>query len=282
MPNTAIQRVKAFYGSPDNLGLFLDRVVPFWLAAALFGTWRHVERFIWLIVGVPLILALFYTFSRGAWFALAVVLVAFLWLRPGWTRWAAAGIVVLVVVGAGLKEHSIATYLQTGHAGTAQKRIDIWRSSLNMIRDHPIFGIGPDNFQHYYAPRPHQQLYSPDCPRGLGYLIESNLSVSQEPCLSHPHDEILDAWLSTGIVGLGAFLWLQIVFWRLVLRTWRQLLPTSRRILLLGAAGAMLAGLLHGLVDNGYFLMDLSILFWLLCGLVQCCAETEPKTEGLA
>jgi O-antigen ligase len=100
--------------------------------------------------------------------------------------------------------------------------------------------------------------------------------------LSHPHDEFLDAWLSTGIVGLGAFLWLQVVFWRLVLRTWRQLLSTSRRLLVLGAAGAMLAGLLHGLVDNGYFLMDLSILFWLLCGLVQYCAETDPKTDGVA
>jgi hypothetical protein len=27
----------------------------------------------------------------------------------------------------------------------------------------------------------------------------------------------------------------------------------------------MLAGLVHGLVDNSYFLMDLAVIFWLLC-----------------
>jgi len=36
---------------------------------------------------------------------------------------------------------------------------------------------------------------------------------------------------------------------------------------LLGTGAAMLAGLLHGLVDNGYFLVDLSALMWLMFGI---------------
>lgn len=280
VPDSTVQRVKAFYGSPDNLGLLLDRVIPFWAAGLLFAPWRRRSLALWFVLGIPLLLALIYTYSRGAWFAVGVVGVILLALRPGWTRWAALILVILAGFVGGLKSNSVARVLQTGHANTAGKRIDIWRSSLHMIRDHPIVGIGPDNFRHYYSPRPHQQLYSPDCPRGLGYLIDTNVEVSKEPCLSHPHNEVLDLWLSTGIAGLIAFVWLQIVFWRLALRWYPALRGTSEIVIALGAAGAMLAMLLHGLVDNSYFLMDLSLLFWLLCAIVQSLGPSLRTEES--
>jgi hypothetical protein len=43
----------------------------------------------------------------------------------------------------------------------------------------------------------------------------------------------------------------------------------------------MLASILHGLVDNSYFLMDLSVLFWMLCALVLFCSA-QHVTEGAA
>jgi O-antigen ligase len=277
VPRSSLQRVKAFYGSPDNLGLLLDRVAPFWLAFALFGSARRLERWISLVCGVPLLVALAYTYSRGAWFAVAAVAVIFLALHPGWTRAASVALVVIAGLITGVKAHSVLHVLQAGHAQTGQKRIDLWRSSFHMIQDHPVLGIGPDNFGHYYAPRKGQQLYSP-C-RGLGYLNEKD--ASDEPCLSHPHQEALDVWLSTGIAGLAAAIWLQTVFWRLVIGAWGRGVAGPGRVLLLGAAGAMLASLLHGLVDNSYFLMDLSVLFWTLCALVLFCSR-QPVEQGAA
>jgi O-antigen ligase len=277
VPKSSLQRVKAFYGSPDNLGLLLDRVIPFWMAFALFGSARRLERGSGLLCGVPLLVALIYTYSRGAWFAVAAVAVIFLVLRPGWTRVVALALVVVAGLTAGVKAHSVLRVLQAGHAQTGQKRIDLWRSSVQMIRDHPVLGIGPDNFGHYYAPRKGQQLYSP-C-RGLGYLNEKD--ASDEPCRSHPHQEVLDFWLSTGILGLGAAVWLQIVFWRLALSAWNRSIGGPTRVLLLGAGGSMLASLLHGLVDNSYFLMDLSVLFWTLCALILFCSRQSVE-QGLA
>ncbi len=40
------------------------------------------------------------------------------------------------------------------------------------------------------------------------------------------------------------------------------------RAVLAGIVGAMTASVLHGLVDNSYFLVDLSIIFWLLVAYV--------------
>jgi hypothetical protein len=41
------------------------------------------------------------------------------------------------------------------------------------------------------------------------------------------------------------------------------------RAIALGLLAGMLDFLLHGLVDNSYFLMDLAMIFWLSCGLLQ-------------
>jgi O-antigen ligase len=96
-----------------------------------------------------------------------------------------------------------------------------------------------------------------------------------EPCLSHPHNVLLDFWLSTGILGLLSFLWLQLVFWRAVIRLQSFAARVRATPLLVGVMAAMAASLVHGLVDNSYFLEDLSIVFWLLCGYVSWLTREE-------
>jgi putative inorganic carbon (hco3(-)) transporter len=267
-------RVPGPYGSPDNLGLLIDRTIPMALSlllapaavvTAYVGARSHVLR----IRGARLILfttvglmcaALLVTFVLGAWLGTAVAAFAILLarFRPGWWVVAPAGLILVAGLALGLGK---------AHTVTAGNRMNIWRSAIHIIRDHPVLGIGPDNFQHYYAPirgdnvSPRAHSPSGKCRHGLGYMEPA---ASAEPCLSHPHDEFLDFWLSTGIVGLVAFISLEFVFWRVVWNHRRVLRDTP---VLLGAGGAMLAGLLHGLVDNGYFLVDLGLLFWVLLAL---------------
>lgn len=288
------ERIKAWYGSPDNLGLLLDRALPMTAAlllapAAALGGLRSGNRpttpwLRWLnkfdLTGAPwaraLLLAallvmgatLVLTFVLGAWIAsfLAVVAVLVVRLRPGWWFLALAVLVVALAIAAGSTR--LAHSFSTAHGVTAGRRIDVWRSSLRMIRDHPVLGVGPDNFQHYYAPR-HQRHIG--CQHGLGYMEPG---AWPEPCLSHPHNEILDFWLSTGILGVAAFTWLQFVFWRTVWR-YRSVLA-ARTPVLLGAAAAMLAALLHGLVDNVYFLIDLSMLTWLFFAIASLTWTSVP------
>ena len=40
--------------------------------------------------------------------------------------------------------------------------------------------------------------------------------------------------------------------------------------------------LIHGLVDNSYFLIDLSLLFWLTLGLMQLLEWDSPHREETA
>jgi O-antigen ligase len=143
-----------------------------------------------------------------------------------------------------------------------------------MVGDHPLLGVGPDNFLHYYAPRraPGAPWYN-NCQPGEGYIEPGAID---EPCLSHPHNEILDFWLSTGILGLLSFIWLEVIFWRVSLRGWARWRVRREAPLALGAMAAMLAALVHGLVDNSYFLIDLSLIFWYLVALASFLARRDP------
>jgi hypothetical protein len=64
---------------------------------------------------------------------------------------------------------------------------------------------------------------------------------------------------------LLAFGWLLIRFFR---DAWHaEEAPAASWPLALGALAAMAAALVHGLVDNFYFVPDLAIAFWLLLAL---------------
>lgn len=262
----SFQRVQAAYRSPDNLGLFFDRVIPLTLAFLLAPMLVLRLRLLSAIAGALCLFSLVLTYSRGAWAAVAAACLTILFFRFARTRWLLIPLVLLVVAAFALKGPSLAHAFQSGHAGTVHRRLDIWTSSERMLRDHAILGIGPDNFIHYYAPVSQSYI---QCPHGLGYMEPE---AWQEPCLSHPHNVFLDFWLSTGLLGLISFFWIQIVFWRL---GWRKMKQTLDAPFVVGALGAMLAGLLHGLVDNSYFLIDLSLLFWLFCAVLTC-ARLSP------
>ncbi|HEX6508157.1 MAG TPA: O-antigen ligase family protein, partial [Chloroflexota bacterium] len=262
VPGTSIERVQALYGSPDNLGLLLDRVVPFWFAVALVARFGRQFRLLWWAVGVVLVIVLLLTFSVGAWIAVALSCLLVLALARPWGRWVAVACILVVAAGIGVKSHSVARAFNSGHANSTQTRLWVWQSSLHMLHDRPVLGIGPDNFQRYYAPTRRQDRWQRVCVPGRGYMEPG---AGAEPCLSHPHDEFLDFWLSAGVLGLVSYLWLLYVFWNVAIRLGSRARFRDDRAAILGTMAAMAASVIHGLIDNSYFLVDLSLLFWLLC-----------------
>lgn len=266
-PGSSVRLVQSVYTSADNLGLLFDRVIPIWLALTL-SRLRSRTAGWWAVLGGLFLLVLALSRSRGAEAGVMVGALAVLALLYGRGRRfaiAIAVLAVLTVVASVIGGEKILHAINAGHANTARERLYVWQSALEMIRSHPIVGVGPNNFLHYYAPLPGHPgagKWNP-CPPGLGYLNSAQVAILQ-PCLSHPHNEILDFWLSTGLLGLISFGWLQVVFWRAAVTGFLQA-SGIRTFLLAGIMGAMAASLVHGLVDNSYFLPDLSVFFWLLC-----------------
>ena len=260
--DTAVPRIRGLFGSPNNLALVLERTLPLALGLTLAARpGDRLRRAGWVGVAV-LVVGLVLTFSRGAWLgALLGAGVALLpvWLRlPRRTRIAsvssAALVVALVVLTFGIER--LAALFRVSDAGTTL-RLSVWDAAWRMVRDHPVFGVGPDNFLYQY-----RAYMRPD--------------AWAEPNLSHPHNLVLDAWLSTGIFGLLALAAVIAVFWFDWARVARRT-AGAERFVVFGLGGAMAAGLVHGLVDNSYFLPELAGIFWVLvAALYLMRRSTEP------
>jgi len=268
-----LPRLQSVYYSPNNVGLYLGRVWPLLVAVALW-TRRRRRRVLYGLALLPVTLALALSFSRGALLlGLPAALLVMGWWAGGRYRWAA---LALVVAGALafvplLRLPRFASMFDL-QEGSTFFRLELWRSSLALIREHPWFGVGPGNFPAAYRTR---------------YVLPS---AWQEFNLEHPHNVYLDHWTRLGILGVLAGGAVQVAFWRTISQrssplspraSWAGILSqrgslavwdgpvTGALSVFPGLAGGMAALLAHGLVDNTLFFPDLALAFFLTLALVQ-------------
>lgn len=251
-----VVRISGTYPQPNALALYLERPLPF--AVALAVAYRKRWQVAWLVPAALCGLAVLLTFSRGAWVGAGIAVLVVLWLG-GWRRLAVAIAALEVVAGAVLAVVDRRRVLNLFHGGSGSLRIDIWTAALHMLRDHPIFGVGLDQFLYQYAPR---------------YVLPGDWA---ERFTSHPHDIVLDVWLSLGIMGLIVAAAIVVV---VIVQT-RRAIGLHHR-LGLAAAGALLAGGIHGLVDNGYFLPDLALAFWFFMAIIDLEARKPAADDAPA
>jgi len=245
-----VRRVRGVYASPNNLSLLLGRIIPLALSGFVVGGSRR--RISYGLALLPLVLCLFLTYSRGGWLLSLPAALLTVGLLRG--RRATLFALVAIVVGCLVLVPLIGTQrlatLANFEQGTTFRRLKLWQATLAMIRDHPITGVGLDNFLYQY---PH-------------YMLRE---AWQEPDLSHPHNIILDYWTRLGIGGVVILFLLEAAFFKLALRTYWRLPDGDDRAIVLGLIAGMVSTLVHGLIDNSYFLVDLAFIFFLSFGLVQ-------------
>jgi putative inorganic carbon (hco3(-)) transporter len=258
-----VRRALGPYPSPNHLGLYLGRALPFALALA---AWGHSWHRGYLVAGGTIALGLTLTFSIGAWLGAAtsvLLLAALRGRRPFATMALAGGIaasVVLVVLGRLGVERGVGQATFSG--ATASFRRSIWASAVAMIQDHAWLGIGLDNFLYRYQ---------------LQYILPAALA---EPNISHPHNWIAQFWLELGLLGLIAALLLVVGFLLNSLKMWRQDLSRDQRAFVAGGFSSMAGWLVHGSFDNSYFLMDLAVLFWWHLAVLQIAGQSPADPSA--
>ncbi|NWG16686.1 MAG: O-antigen ligase family protein [Chloroflexi bacterium] len=246
------QRLASVYGSPNNVGLFLGRCLPFALVYAILPLhpWRRALAA--AALGI-MSLAIILSQSVGALFigvpAAVIVVLVLAWGKRAYPILAALALAALVAFVFSMQSPRFARVLDFS-SGTNFYRLRVWESAINLIRDHPLTGVGLDQF--LYAFR--------------GYYILPD--AWQEPNLSHPHNFILDFWVRLGIFGVIILVAIQAAFWRQASRICRTITSQSaiHRAIVIGIIGSMVNLLAHGLIDNSVYVQDLAYIFVFLIG----------------
>jgi putative inorganic carbon (HCO3(-)) transporter len=249
-----LTRATATYTHPNNLALFLERTL---LLTIGIGIVRPKWWPVWIVAVIQLA-GVALTLSRGALIALVAGVAIILLLRKLhlWLLLLAAGGIGAAGVGIVLFPDR---FIDAGGSGAEPTRMTIWRASLRMAMDHPIFGVGPDQFLYQYQRRYIEPIGWP------------------ERWTSHPHNLLLDTWLRLGIAGLAALtsLGVGIAWW--IKRHIRVIRDDTWSM---GAIAALVGGIAHGMLDNGFFLPDLATLTWFFIALlVTVPGSSLPSTE---
>jgi O-antigen ligase len=245
--NLALPPPVVIYNTPNAVALYLVPLIG--IAASLFlydrEPWVRPASAAFLAISLG---ATFLSLSRGGYFALAVMaLILAVINRYRWYLLPA-----VVVIGAALSRvPPIASRLAHEFDlhdpnNTFVTRTDLWQATLRMLRDHPVFGSGMFGFARSIQPY-------------RGGVYQENLI--------YPHNIVLNMWTETGLLGLVSFAWLLVQAFRVSWTGWRSG-PASWRAIQLGIVLAMVAIVVHGMVDVPYFKNDLALEFWTFLGLV--------------
>ena len=232
--------------NPNAVALYLEPIAAVALGFVLFASGR-TSRWMALATLAFVLPALVCTLSRGALLAGAVLaVVAILSVRNVRLR---LGLLVAALAG-GLTLSQVPfiaarlAHQLDPHYATLALRLTIWKVTLRMLADHPLFGAGISGYQTVMA------NYRPR-------------TLHPEP---HAHDIFLTTWSEVGLIGLAAF---AVIFFGLLWQAWR--LSTSAgpsyQPILWGIFAAWVVFGVHGLVDSPYWKNDLSLEFWLLAAV---------------
>lgn len=191
-----------FHNIQGALGLLLG-VVP--LLASPAGWTRLWQRGLLWLGAVAGGISLLLSESRMAWLAMAA-LIAWRYARHSRQRQ-----IVLCLIGAGALAllllapvsqrntawDDIVRYQHGEVASSLGMRFEMWRAAWLAIKAHPVFGIGPAEFQHYLVQ---------GAAAGLWPAV-----LNQH---THAHNDLLHALTTTGVIGLIAQLLAFVLPWQ--------------------------------------------------------------------
>jgi O-antigen ligase/Flp pilus assembly protein TadD len=254
------QRAFATLGNPDYLGGYLAALLPLIFILTLRSKYR--ERWLLLRAGtLAIFMGLVLTWARGAFLALglAVLFMAITFFFP-WGKDLFKRNVIFVVVCLAILVIGAGTYMSR-HGGwevfsasqvSVQQRIQTYRVAWEMVKEHPLLGIGLGQLgvlYPLYQSRPYTKAEYPQHP----YTYTE-----------HIHNEFLQFWVEGGLPGLILFLGLLAAF-ALAVRKFISN-PESRKEdkeLMIGVTGGVVALLGQSLSNFPLQVAPTAVLFGL-------------------
>lgn len=251
-------RAYATFGNPNIYAIFLIVTTIFSLVY-IFEENGKLLRTIYVFVGLINLTALLLTWTRGAWLALLITLIALLIIKSKSAPKLLLIPIALIPIGLCLLPSGFIqrfASIFSGADSSISSRLSIWRSSLLMLRDNLFIGIGvgEDSFSEEFL------LYAEDAVTA-----------------PHSHNLFLEIGCQAGIFAL--LLFLLIIFVRI--RHLASYSPLVKRSSLSSISTmtslSIFALLTFGMTDYIFYNSGLCFMFFVLFGISSACLRTAKK-----
>lgn len=259
------------FGNPSFFAEYLAGLLPLTLVMVLEARDRRFVFFL-SVSSALMFVALLLAEARAAWtgFLAAILFLALFGRGLLFNRRALAlafafiGIALLVLIpsklvpgsGRAVAKAQAALTLSEGSIGL---RPFWWRVTWEVVKDHPLIGVGTGRFSEVY-PR-YQRVF---------FQRAENLRFAKftevDGSLESPHNQHLHILAEQGLVGLALFIWVLYASFRVGFRAMKA--HRGRQGVALGAMAGVLALCVDGLFAYPFQVISSGLLFSILLGLV--------------
>lgn len=253
-------RIYSVYDVPNSLALFL---VPISVLAAWIGI--KTNNKLYQYSAIIMLIAIIATQSFGAITALIGTMIVAVPLSPirerARVRATYIGMILLLVAAvfftlSGRFAYLISHLIHPNTTNSATVRLQLWDIGINLIKKHPILGIGLGQFEPAYQAELHR------------LFEQSSRGLQPEFVFRDPHNWIISFWLNLGIGGLISFIALNYLALKnaflLRYKFNQPAVLAGGHIYQQAIALAIVSILIFGLFDTIYWKNDLSALWWML------------------
>jgi putative inorganic carbon (hco3(-)) transporter len=233
-------RLVSIAGSTSYTGIYYALVLA--LAAQFEPLWRTRTRRIWGLGLVGLLLScIALTFNRGTWvgvlLGVTVLTVQGHISRRRVTIAMVLGVSILILMATTLfgqidLEQQMVDFVHYSRS-SADARLVRWISAVNVILDHPLLGVGYNNYAFVYGK----------------YSIIEGLST----VYGSPHNMFVDVITGTGFIGFVVFMMVMARLWRQMQDNLKAALPKDLAMLARGVFLAFLFFIGSSLFDSFIF-----------------------------
>jgi O-antigen ligase len=250
------------WGRSNYLAAFDVILIPFVLAVFFAKTSRALKWF--TIVSLAMMTtALIVSLSRGGliacFIAVLMVLARYLSFRTFLPIFALVLVIGLIVLLNPLTFVLIERTSTLERSASLYSRLDFWKETWQIFRDHPITGVGLGN---------------------LGYY-----ATFQTAGYSSAHNIVLGLLGELGLVGLMLFAILMVKTLQAIMHSTTQAKSDFTKHLSWGVLCALFGALLHALVEPNFEGSQFSVMAWTIIGLgarLPDLATEEKASEAFA
>ncbi len=269
--------------SMNNLRVVATRSHPLTLAGGLmmslaivicllvFGSKENRKQKLWLGIAAIIIgTAFVFTFSRGPWISMMLVLIFIEFVKPvkKTVPWALIFIFSVIIIAGtisfSMKDTRISIIDRVLDIKDSD-RVYMWQSGWEMFKDYPLTGVGIKNISQIYY-----KYINPKAIHGKDW--------------GELHNNFIQILVERGIFGLGAFLWLLISCFKEGIRRYRFSISRSRysMALILGCLAAFLGFAIAGMVEYNYGDSEVVMMMWFLVGLLMVTDNSSDSDKRIA
>jgi putative inorganic carbon (HCO3(-)) transporter len=251
--NLGLLRATASFKDANTLGVYLSALAPLVLGLAFFY-YRGRKKIIMVLASALALAGIVLTYSRPTFLALYLVLLFFAITRRN--RLLTGLLILLLAIGPFILPGAVKEWARVVDYNPVRfmcndDRIAIYLHTFNMIKAHPVIGVGANTYMKNYK---RYKIY-PEY-RGIGTSD-----------FLYAHNNFLHLAAEIGLIGLGCFLWLLFNLFKELGKIYRSISEPYPKAVVLSLIACAIAFQINGLTESSLYSARVALLFWYIAGL---------------